>query len=96
MTPSMRLSDIVRKWWLTQVREKRDDLTFQTIKGDLDEAFSLGHEFGLERAADVVDQCNRDGPYNAIIAGRLIRALKVERVQPVATRDEDFLSDGSK
>lgn len=30
----------------------------------------------IERCAAVVDQCNRDGPYNAIAAAPLIRALK--------------------
>ena len=30
----------------------------------------------IERCAAVVDQCNRDGPYNAIGAAPLIRALK--------------------
>lgn len=32
----------------------------------------------LEEAALVVDQCNREGPYNAIGAARRIRALKRE------------------
>jgi hypothetical protein len=31
----------------------------------------------LEAAARVVDQCNRDGPYQAIGAARLIRNLKL-------------------
>jgi hypothetical protein len=44
---------------------------------DLERAFSLGHEFGIERAAAIVDQCNREGPYNAIGAASRIRALKV-------------------
>ena len=30
----------------------------------------------LEEAAKVVDQCNREGPYNAIGAAKRIRALK--------------------
>lgn len=30
----------------------------------------------LEEAATVVDQCNREGPYNAIGAAKRIRALK--------------------
>jgi len=32
----------------------------------------------LEEAAKVVDQCNREGPYNAIAAAKRIRALKSE------------------
>lgn len=83
MTPSMRLSDLARQW--------KDQKAFAAVADALNEAFSLGHEFGIERAADVVDQCNRDGPYNAIAAARQIRALKVERVNPVATQNEDFL-----
>ena len=83
MTPSMRLSDLIRHY-LNHPDGK-------IIKADLDEAFSLGHEFGLERAADTVDQCNREGPYNAIGAASRIRALKVVRVQPIAEMTEDFL-----
>lgn len=30
----------------------------------------------LEEAAKLVDQCNREGPYNAIGAAKQIRALK--------------------
>jgi hypothetical protein len=30
----------------------------------------------IERCAAVVDQCNREGPYQAIAAARRIRALK--------------------
>jgi hypothetical protein len=30
----------------------------------------------IERCASVVDQCNREGPYNAIAAAPRIRALK--------------------
>jgi hypothetical protein len=38
-----------------------------------------------------VDQCNKEGPYNAIGAASRIRALDVVEVQPVATVDKDFL-----
>ncbi len=30
----------------------------------------------IEEAAKIVDKCNRDGPYNAIIAAPIIRKLK--------------------
>jgi hypothetical protein len=63
----------------------------KAICHDLKRAFSLGHEFGIERAAEVVDQCNKEGPYNAIGAASRIRALDVVEVQPVATVDKDFL-----
>lgn len=56
----------------------------------LERAFSLGHEFGIERGASVVDQCNKEGPYNAIGAAKRIRALKVEEVKSVLTIDQDF------
>ena len=58
---------------------------------DLERAFSLGHEFGVERAANVVDQCNREGPYNAIGAASRIRALKIVSIKPVNTIGGDFL-----
>jgi hypothetical protein len=57
----------------------------------LDWAFSLGQEFGIERAAQVVDQCNTEGPYNAIGAAKRIRALEVKAVEHVATIGESFL-----
>ena len=57
---------------------------------DLERAFSLGHEFGVERAANVVDQCNREGPYNAIGAASRIRALKIVSIKPVNTIGGDF------
>ena len=63
----------------------------QAIYHDLERAFSLGHEFGIERAADVVDQCNKEGPYNAIGAASRIRGLVVEAVEPVRTIHKDFL-----
>jgi hypothetical protein len=63
----------------------------EAIAHDLERAFSLGHEFGIGRAADVVDACNREGPYNAIGAASRIRALKMKQVQPVRTVDADFL-----
>ena len=44
---------------------------------DLHRSYALGHEFGKDRAADVVDACNREGPYNAIGAAARIRALLV-------------------
>jgi len=83
MTPSMHLSALK-----TAYAHLPDG---EAICHDLERAFSLGHEFGIERAAGVVDQCNREGPYNAIGAAQRIRALPVEAVKPVATIDRDFL-----
>jgi hypothetical protein len=39
------------------------------------DAWRAGWEAGRDAAADVVDQCNREGPYNAIGAASRIRAL---------------------
>lgn len=79
MTPSMRLSDIVRRY--------KDHIHRKGIIDDLNEAFSLGHEFGLARAAEAVD----DFAYRQGDAARHIRTLKVERVKDVRTTSEDFL-----
>jgi hypothetical protein len=83
MTPSMRLSAIKRAY-AGHPDEK-------TICVSIEQAFALGHEFGVERAADVVDRCNRKGPYNAIGAAPLIRALRIVPVEDVPTVDKDFL-----
>lgn len=83
MTPSMHLSAIKAAY--------ASEPNGETISFDLERAFSLGHEFGIERAAAVVDQCNKEGPYNAIGAASRIRKLTVETVKPVATIDKDFL-----
>jgi len=82
MTPSMHLSALVLSF---SDRPDADE-----IRLALNRAFSLGHEFGIERAADVVDQCNREGPYNAIGAASRIRALKVAEVKQVRTIDSGF------
>lgn len=82
MTPSMRLSQIVQHYRRHPDRDQ--------ISRDLDEAFSLGHEFGLLRAADEIDHANRKGPYDAIGGAKRIRALEVHRVQPVPSTDENF------
>ena len=84
MTPSMHLGALALSF--------RDHPDAQAIRFALDSAFSLGHEFGIERAADVVDQCNKEGPYNAIGAAKRIRALRVVEVQQVPTIDDDFLA----
>ena len=84
MTPSMHLSAIKASY-------TGDMPSVQMIHHDLERAFALGHEFGIERAAAVVDQCNREGPYNAIGAASRIRALVVAEVKPVVTIDKDFL-----
>ena len=77
MTPSMHLAAIKAVY-----AHKQHAVAIQY---DLERAFSLGHEFGIERAADVVDQCNKEGPYNAIGAASRIRKLVVAQVQPAAT-----------
>jgi hypothetical protein len=84
MTPSMHLSAL-KAGYTGQPDAK-------AICFDLERAFALGHEFGIARAADVVDQCNTEGPYNAIGASGRIRALKVVEVEPVKTIDKDFVS----
>lgn len=71
MTPWMHLSAIKAKY-----------ANDEAIRYDLEQAYSLGHEFGIERAASVVDQCNKEGPYNAISAASRIRNLVVETVRP--------------
>ena len=38
-------------------------------------SYAKGAESMRERCAVIVDQCNRDGPYNAIGAAKLIRSL---------------------
>lgn len=45
----------------------------------LSTAESAGYERGVEEAARVVDECNREGPYQAIGAASRIRALKTEQ-----------------
>ena len=84
MTPAMHLSAIKASY-----AGHADSV--EMIHHDLERAFALGHEFGIERAAAVVDQCNKEGPYNAIGAASRIRALVVAEVKPVATIDKDFL-----
>lgn len=39
----------------------------------------MEHVTTLKEAAELVDQCNREGPYNAIGAGSRLRALAEER-----------------
>ncbi len=84
MTPAMHLSAIKASY------QHRDDA--EAICHDLDRAFALGHEFGLERAAGVVDQCNKEGPYNSVGAASRIRALPVSEVKLVSVIASDFLS----
>lgn len=83
MTPSMHLSALKAGY------AQQPDV--EAICFDLERAFALGHEFGIARAADVVDQCNREGPYNAIGAAERIRALKIVTTEPVKTIDKDFV-----
>jgi hypothetical protein len=83
MTPSMHLSAIILSF--------SGHADAEAIELALYRAFSLGHEFGIERAAEVVDRCNREGPYNAIGAAKRIRALQVAEPQKVAMSEENFL-----
>jgi hypothetical protein len=62
------------------------------IKNALRHAYSLGHEFGVERAACVVDECNSEGPYNAIGVASRIRALRVvEPSRGIDTIGDEFI-----
>jgi Lar family restriction alleviation protein len=49
-----------------------------TLPDVLNTAFAEVERRTVERAAQVVDQCNREGPYNAIGAASRIRALSAE------------------
>ncbi|MGH6714929.1 MAG: hypothetical protein ACREDC_01945 [Bradyrhizobium sp.] len=69
MTPSMHMNAIAASYMGHPDRDR--------IIHDLHQVYALGHEFGRDRAASVVDQCNREGPYNAIGAASRIRALLV-------------------
>ena len=83
MTPSMHLNAIILSF--------SGHADAEAIKSALHRAYSLGHEFGIERAAEVVDHCNQEGPYNAIGAASRIRALKVIEPQKVPTTEgENF------
>jgi hypothetical protein len=83
MTPAMRLSALKAAY--------KNQPGADAIIAGLERAYSLGHEYGVHRAADVVDQCNREGPYNAIGAAARIRALRIVEVKRVKTIDKDFL-----
>lgn len=85
MTPSMHLSALIVSF--------SHNPEAAEIGEALRRAFDLGHEFGRDRAADVVDQCNREGPYNAIGAASRIRALKVISPKPAPVVEASFLSD---
>ena len=61
------------------------------VRHALEQAYALGHEFGLERAAEIVDRCNKEGHYNAIGAAKRIRALKVTLPEDRPAISEDFL-----
>ena len=83
MTPAMHLHAIKAAW---SHHPDADALLYV-----IEQAYALGHEFGIERAAEVVDQCNREGPYNAIGAAARIRALKVRGPSsPTTEISEDF------
>lgn len=83
MTPSMRLNDLIRKY---QAAFSSNNPWATGVVDDINEAFSLGHEFGLERAVNEVAVLDCFG---TIL--RRVRGLKVERVKNVPTTSEDFL-----
>lgn len=80
MTPAMHLSAIKMKY--------ANDANAEIIRNDLEEAFALGWAYGLECAAAVVDQSNREGPYQAIGSAKRIRALKLRSEAFVEGDDE--------
>ena len=82
MTPSMRLSALQREFMREPI--------YRAVEKALERAFSLGHEFGLERAADEIDRRNHDGPYEAIAGAARIRSLRVEHVKAGAELTEPF------
>lgn len=82
MTPAMHLSALKAQY--------ANHPEGEAIIFDLEAAFSLGHEFGIERAAEVVDECNKEGPYQAIGAASRIRALEVVPIKPVNVIESDF------
>lgn len=49
------------------------------LRAWLKEGIGCDRDEVIERCAAVVDQCNREGPYNAIGAAPRIRALKTEQ-----------------
>jgi hypothetical protein len=48
----------------------------------LKEGIGCDRDEVIERCAAIVDQCNREGPYNAIAAAPRIRALKSAEGKP--------------
>ncbi len=74
MTPSMLLSSIKASY-------SGHSESVETVHRDLERAFTLGHQFGLDRAAEIAD----------LESAKRIKNLKVEMPQAVATIDEDFL-----
>jgi hypothetical protein len=66
MTPAMHLNALALSF--------SGHADFEAIRLALEQAFALG----IDRAAEVVDRCNREGPYNAIGAAKRIRALQGE------------------
>lgn len=79
MTPSMHMTATILSF--------TGHPDFERIKLALWHAYSLGHEFGRDRAADVADE------YSAAHVSNRIRALQVIEPQPVATV-EAILSPG--
>lgn len=82
MTPAMHLAALTASYAGHPDRDR--------VVHDLHRAYALGHEFGRDRAAAVVDACNREGPYNAIGAAKRIRALLVAVPETPYTIAEDL------
>lgn len=74
MTPSMKLSAIKATY-------SGHSESVETVHRDLEEAFALGHQFGIERAAEVAD----------LESAKRIKKLKVSRPEQVAVIESDFL-----
>lgn len=50
-------------------------MSYGTSVGGRDAAWQAGRAAGIEEAAKVIDDCNREGPFQAIGAAARIRAL---------------------
>lgn len=62
-------------------QEERDRVRWEAkewLHAWLKEGIGCDRNEVIERCAAIVDQCNREGPYNAIAAAPRIRALKNE------------------
>jgi hypothetical protein len=60
---------------IEKVQAEIKDVYVQAII-DVEKRIDTVHNNAIEAAAQIVDECNREGPYNAIGAARRIRELK--------------------